>query len=139
VGFVVGCTAYDPARMAAGDSIRVMVVDDASDVRFLVRVILGDHEDLEIVAEAATAQEALDAFDDAAPDVAIVDARMPMVDGYELSRELLIRRPGFPIALLTSVVDDIIEAEAAAAGVAAVASKADFDALPGIVRRLAGR
>jgi two-component system response regulator DevR len=125
--------------MAAEDSIRVMVVDDASDVRFLVGVILGDHADLAVVAEAATAEEALAAFDASAPDVAIVDARMPKMDGYELAGLLLERRPGLPIALLTSVVDDIIEAKAMAAGVAAVASKADFDALPDLVRRLARR
>ena len=125
--------------MTGAEPIRVMVVDDQADVRFLVGVILGDHDDIRVVGEAATAGEALDGFDAAAPDVMIVDARMPVVDGYELTRRLLERRPGLPVALLTTIVDEQIEAEAAAAGVAAVASKADFDALPGVVRRLAGK
>jgi DNA-binding NarL/FixJ family response regulator len=124
--------------MAADEPIRVMVVDDQEDVRFLVGVILGDHADLRIVAEAATAEAALAGFDAAAPDVAIVDARMPIVDGFELARRMLERRPELPIALLTSMVDEVVEAQAREAGVRAVASKADFDALPDLVRRLAG-
>ena len=127
-----------PFGMSADDPIRVMVVDDHEDVRFIVGVILGDHEDISLVAQAASAREALAQVDDAAPDVAIVDVRMPIVDGFELSRQLLARRPELPIALLTSMVDEKVRAEAASAGARAVADKADFDALPDLVRRLAG-
>ena len=119
--------------------IRVMVVDDQSDVRFLVGVILGEHDDMQIVAEAPGADEALAALDAAAPDVAVVDARMPRIDGYELTARLLERRPQLLIALLTSIVDEVIEEQARAAGAHACASKADFDALPGVIRSLAGR
>jgi two-component system, NarL family, response regulator DevR len=122
--------------MAAGDPIRVMVVDDHEDVRFIVGVILGDHSDMALVVEAASATDALAAFDGAAPDVALVDARMPITDGYELSRKLLERRPDLPIAILTAHVDDDVRAAAAAAGVHVVASKADFEALPELVREL---
>ena len=122
--------------MAADDPIRVMVVDDQSDTRFLIGVILGDHPDLPVVAEAATAAEALERFDEAAPDVTVVDARMPVTDGFELARELLARRPDLPIVLLTSLVDEVVEEQARDAGIRAVASKGDFDALPDLVRRL---
>jgi DNA-binding NarL/FixJ family response regulator len=126
-----------PPRMAADDPIRVMVVDDQEDVRFLIGVILGDHGDMVIVADAPTAAEALERFDDAAPDVVIVDARMPVVDGFELAREMLVRRPSLPVALLTTVVDERIEEQAEASGVRAVLSKGEFDALPDVVRELA--
>jgi two-component system response regulator DesR len=123
--------------MATGEPIRVMVVDDQEDMRFILGVILGDHADLALVAQAASATEALAAFDEAAPDVAIVDARMPITDGYELSRMLLERRPDLPIAILTAHVDDEVQAAAAAAGVQVVASKADFETLPDLVRGMA--
>jgi DNA-binding NarL/FixJ family response regulator len=126
--------------MAAADRpIRVMVVDDHEDARFLIGVILGDHEDVQIVASAASAAEALELFDAAEPDVAIVDLRMPAVDGLELCGMLLARSPELPVGIVTSIVDEHIEAQALAAGARTCASKEDFDALPDVVRRLAGR
>ena len=118
--------------------IRVLVVDDQADVRFLVRIILDDHADLEVVGEADGADAALDGLDAARPDVAIVDARMPRIDGYELTGRLLELRPDLRIALLTSIVDEFIEERARDAGAHACVSKADFDALPGVIRQLAG-
>jgi CheY-like chemotaxis protein len=64
---------------------------------------------------------------------------MPGTDGFELTRRLLSRRPGFPIALLTSIVDEYIEAQALEAGAAVCWSKERFGELPDVVRRLAGR
>jgi CheY-like chemotaxis protein len=123
--------------MTAAEPIRVMVVDDHEDMRFILGVILGDHADLRVVAEAAGGQEALAVFDEAAPDVVIVDARMPIMDGYELTRALLERRPGLPIALITAAVDEEVEARGREAGVREVASKEHAEALPDVVRRLA--
>ena len=125
--------------MAGGEPIRVMLVDDEKDVHFIVGVILGDHDDLALVAKASSATEALASFDEVAPDVAVLDARMPITDGYELARKLLERRPDLPIAILTAYVDDEVEAAAAAVGVGTVASKADFEALPDVVRALSRR
>jgi DNA-binding NarL/FixJ family response regulator len=125
--------------MAAPDPVRVMVIDDQADVRFLVGLILADHEDIEVVAEAEGGEAALARIAESAPDVALLDARMPIMDGYELAPRLLERAPGLRIALLTSLVDELVEEKAKAAGAHATASKADFDALPALVRRLAAR
>jgi DNA-binding NarL/FixJ family response regulator len=125
--------------MADSDRVRVMVVDDQSDVRYLIGLILGEHPDIDIVAEADGAAAALALLDDAAPDVAVLDARMPITDGFELVPQLVERLPDLRIALLTSIVDEVVEEQARAAGAHACASKADFDALPDLVRRLAAR
>jgi DNA-binding NarL/FixJ family response regulator len=114
-----------------------MVVDDQPDARFLVRVVLAECEDLELVAEASGAEDALRLVHEAAPDVALLDARMPRVDGFELAPLLLDAVPGLRIALLTSVVDAVVEQRARRAGVRACASKGDIDGLPDLVRRLA--
>jgi DNA-binding NarL/FixJ family response regulator len=117
--------------------VRVMVVDDAADARFLIALVLGDADGIEVVAEAEGADAALEQLDAAAPDVALVDARMPAIDGYELTGMLLERRPGIRVALLTSVVDAVVEQKAREAGAIACLSKGDMDQLPDAVRALA--
>lgn len=118
------------------DSIRVMVVDDAADARFLIGLILGDAPGIEVVAEADGADAALALVEEA--DVALVDARMPVVDGFELTGQLIAQRPGLRVALLTSLVDVAVEQQALEAGAHACWSKADLDSLPDAVRGLAG-
>ena len=119
--------------------VRVLVVDDHADVRFLVRVILGDAgPDVTFAGEASGAQEALDALDGADPDVVVLDALMPGVDGFETAALLLERRPGLPILLCTAIVDDEVRTRAQAAGIAACVSKDHFEAIPEIAVQLAG-
>jgi DNA-binding NarL/FixJ family response regulator len=118
------------------EPIRVMVVDDASDARFLISLMLGEADGIEVVSEADGADMALAALDEAAPDVALVDARMPAVDGYQLTRMLLECRPDLRVALLTSVVDGVIVAQAREAGAAACWSKADLEGLADQIREL---
>jgi CheY-like chemotaxis protein len=117
--------------------VRVMVVDDAADARFLIGLVLRDAEGIEVVAEAEGADGALAVLDSSAPDLALVDARMPIMDGFELTGVLRTRAPGIRVALLTSMVDAVIEAQALEAGANACWSKADLDALPAAVRALA--
>jgi DNA-binding NarL/FixJ family response regulator len=116
-----------------------MVVDDQADVRFLIRVVLRDHPGVEVVAEADGAAAALAAVGSAAPDVALVDARMPVMDGFELAPQLLAAAPGLRIAVLTTIVDEVVEADARAAGAVACLSKDDVDGLPETILELAAR
>jgi CheY-like chemotaxis protein len=120
--------------------VRVLVVDDHADVRFLVRVI---HEDagpgVVFAGEASGAEEAVAALDSADPDVVVLDARMPRVDGFEAAAMLLERRPGLPILLCSAIVDDEIRARAAAVGIADCLSKDHFEAIPQVVAELARR
>ena len=120
--------------------VRVLVVDDHADVRFLVRVILEDAGPGVVFAgEAAGAQEAVDALASVEPDVVVLDARMPAVDGFEAAEMLLARRPGLPILLCSAIVDDEIRERAEAAGIAACLSKDHFEAIPRVAVELAGR
>ena len=114
-----------------------MVVDDQADVRFLLGVLLAEHADLEVVAEADGAEAALAALPAAAPDVALLDARMPVTDGFELAPRLLAAAPNLQVALLTTIVDEVVIRRAREAGAAACLSKDDLDGLPDAIRRLA--
>ena len=125
-------------RGPAQPPVRVLVVDDHADVRFLVRAILEDAAPAVVFAgEAAGAEEALAALDALAPDVVVLDARMPRLDGFEAAAMLLARRPGLPILLCSAIVDEEIRSRAQAAGIAACLSKDHFEAIPRMVLELA--
>ena len=120
--------------------VKVLVVDDHADVRFLVRAILEDAGPrLQFAGEAAGAGAAVEALERVEPDVVVLDARMPGIDGFEAATMLLERRPGVAILLCSAIVDDEVRARAQAAGIAACLSKDHFEAIPRVVMDLAGR
>ena len=87
-------------RVAPSRPIRVMVVDDHALVRAAVRQAL-IAPDIEIVAEASTAEEALEAAPRTLPDVLLLDIDLPGMDGVSLVRELAPRLPATRIVMLT--------------------------------------
>lgn len=83
----------------------VLIVDDEPSHRMMVRAVL--EEDNWTVLEADSGEQALtvlaeSAESDTFPDVALVDMKMPGMDGMQLLKELQIRRPGMPVVLLTA-------------------------------------
>ena len=124
----------------APSAVRTMIVDDHADVRFLIRTIVQEAgPPLEIVGEADGVEAALERLDALAPDVVVLDARMPRIDGFEAAPMLLARRPDLPIVLCSAWVDDDVRRRAHDAGIRAVVSKDQFDEIPGVVLELAGR
>jgi CheY-like chemotaxis protein len=115
-----------------------MIVDDDPDVRYLLRAILEDAH-LDIVAEAASADDTMAQLDGADPDVIVLDAAMPLHDGFETAALILARRPGQPILLCPALVDEVVEERARAAGIAACLPKDGLDAIPPAVEALGRR
>jgi DNA-binding NarL/FixJ family response regulator len=85
---------------------RVFLVDDHEIVRRGIADLLGEEPDLAVVGEAASVTEALALMPSAAPDVAVLDIRLPDGNGIELCRELRSRLPSVQCLMLTSFADD---------------------------------
>lgn len=85
---------------------QLALVDDHEVVRRGVVDLLEGEPDLQVVAQAGSADEALARIPQATPDVAVVDVRLPDGNGIELCRELLSRTPGMRCLILTSFADD---------------------------------
>ncbi|MFT4397566.1 response regulator transcription factor [Gordonia lacunae] len=96
--------------------IRVFLVDDHEIVRRGLVEILDSASDVEVVGEAATAAQALARIPAVAPDVAVLDVRLPDGNGIELCRELLSRVDGLRCLMLTSLTDDEAMMDAILAG-----------------------
>jgi two-component system, LytTR family, response regulator AlgR len=97
--------------------LKVLIVDDESPARERLRALLGEIGDVEIAGEAATGAEALSQTHDLAPDVVLLDVRMPGMDGLEAARHLqVLDEP--PAVIFTTAYDQYaIEAfEAQAVG-----------------------
>lgn len=91
--------------------IRVMIVDDHEVVRIGLRSLLQRVPDLEVVAEAGSADEAVAAVERLAasgqpPDVIVMDVRMPGGSGIDACRRIRADHPGVKVIMLTSYTDD---------------------------------
>lgn len=81
--------------------IRVLVVDDHAIVRAGVRALLGTEPDIDIVAEAADGNAALDAVGKLLPDVMLADLSLPAMNGVELIRRAHALSPALRIVVLS--------------------------------------
>jgi DNA-binding NarL/FixJ family response regulator len=120
--------------------ITLVLVDDDPSARFIIRTILGDEpEDFSILAETGRSSEALALLDEFTPDIVLLDARMPMIDGYQLAAQIHERSPQTGLVLLSSLVDAEVRRLAAEAGIHACVDKGDFDGVPRVLREVASR
>jgi two-component system response regulator DesR len=80
----------------------VLLADDQAMVRGALATVLGLEPDIEVVAQAGTGDEALEAAARTAPDVALLDVQMPGKDGLQTAAELHRARPGCRIIICTT-------------------------------------
>lgn len=97
-------------------SARVIVVDDTEHVRNMIADILILHG-FEIVGRAATAPEAVDLTVEVAPDVVVMDYKMPDVDGLEATRQIRGKVPDQQVIMYSAFLTPAVIDEAREAGV----------------------
>lgn len=96
--------------------LRILLVDDHEVVRMGLRSLLEDMPDIEVVAEAGSADDAVAACERHLPDVVIMDIRMPGNSGIDACRIITQRWPSTQVIMLTSYADDSLIADAIRAG-----------------------
>ena len=83
-------------------TIRVLLVDDQELIRLGFRLVLEAEPDIEVIGEAADGDEAIRAVLADAPDVVLMDIRMPRTDGITATREIVRAHPETRILVLTT-------------------------------------
>ncbi|MFN2290658.1 MAG: response regulator [Anaerolineae bacterium] len=97
-------------------SLRILLVDDHEVVRVGVRALIDRQPGMEVVAEATTVREAISQAEQLAPDVVVLDIRLPGGNGLEACRQIKAQRPETRVVILTSFPDDEMLFDAIAAG-----------------------
>jgi DNA-binding NarL/FixJ family response regulator len=122
------------------DPIRVLVVDDERGVRHGLTIRLNTEPDVEVAATAADGRRGIDLALDLRPDVVLMDARMPGMDGLAAVAHLREVAPRMPVVVLSLHDDAATRTAALEAGAAAFVSKHDGDAaLLDALRQVTGR
>ena len=88
------------------DKIRILIADDSAPFRDGLRGLLQSIDDVEVVGEATTGDEAIRLARDLQPDVILMDIQMPGVNGIEATRQIVHTSPHISILMLTMFEDD---------------------------------
>lgn len=96
--------------------LNILLVDDHEVVRLGIKALLGRYPQFKVVAEAGTAQEAVEQALQHRPDVIIMDIRLPGKSGIEATREIVGKLPETKVIMLTSFAEDDLLFDAIMAG-----------------------
>jgi len=103
----------------------VLIVDDHPAIRRALRTAFEEQPGFTVCGEAEDGFEAIGKAKKLAPDMIVLDLRMPVMDGLEAARELRRLFPEMPLMMLTCYHSSAAEKQALASGVTAIFSKPD--------------
>lgn len=95
---------------------RILLVDDHDIVRLGLMTLLNDQPDMQVIAEASTSAEAVQAAEKFKPDVILMDIRLPGEGGIEATAQVTRQLPDCKVVMLTSFADDVLVVRAISAG-----------------------
>ena len=126
--------------MNGGPRLRVLIADDDSMIREVLAEVLNEEPDIEVVAAAQDADEAIRFTERDRPDVAVLDLRMPGGGGARAVREIATRCPATALLVFSAYSDRLAVSELHAIGVGEFLLKGVPNAeLLSAVRRLGRR
>lgn len=103
---------------------RILVVDDNPAIRGALRRILEFNDGWIVCGEAVDGRDGVEKANELRPDLVVLDLSMPVMNGLEAARRLHQTQPQLPVILCSLHSDEVLQREAAAAGVTAIVSKA---------------
>jgi|SRR6185369_7403784 len=115
--------AVTNSNHASGEKCRVLIADDYPSMQQALASCLEVMETVEVVAIAANGEEALRQTLELHPRIVIADLQMPIMDGFQLARELRRRCPEVKVIAVSGHYSHAIEKEAISAGAKAFVSK----------------
>lgn len=107
-----------PEKVTTDATTRVFLLDDHEVVRRGVKDLIDQEDDLEVVGEAGSVAEALDAVDSTRPDVAVLDVQLADGTGIEVCRDIRSAHPEVRCMMLTSFTDEEAMLDSIVAGAA---------------------
>jgi two-component system, NarL family, invasion response regulator UvrY len=117
-------------------TVRVLTVDDQAMFRRVARDVIDATAGFEAIGEATNGKEALAAVARLAPDLVLLDVRMPGMDGIEVARRLAVSHPATRVVLISIEESVDIPSAARLAGAVPLVRKQDFG--PRLLRRIWG-
>jgi len=114
--------------------IRVAIAEDHPEMRVALRLLLKLSSEMELIWEGSNGQEAVDRVKELQPDVLVMDIRMPVLDGWKATRQILNLGLGTAVILISSYSGPEIARISAEIGAKGFVSKDDLAAslLPAI-------
>ena len=121
--------------MAKDSTITLLLADDCGAVRYGLKLWLRLEPDMTVIGEASNGAEALALAVRLRPDIVVMDARMPQLDGITATKQLRALLPDTPVILLSIDDDPTIRNRALAAGATRFLSKFEtLTTLPAAIR-----
>lgn len=108
------------------DTVRVLIVDDQEPFRSAARMVVELTDGFEFAGEAGSGEDGIRLVGDLAPDLVLMDIKMPGMDGLEATRRILADHPAARIVVLSTYEAGEFEQLATEAGAIAFISKSDF-------------
>ena len=122
-----------------GRPIRILLVEDNQVFREALELLLGMRDDIEVVASVGDGSEAVAACDEYAPQVVLLDYRLPMMDGVQTTVAVKEAHPEIAVVCLTASANSReIEALYEAGATACLTKDQELDEIVDTVKRAAG-
>jgi DNA-binding NarL/FixJ family response regulator len=118
----------------ATKTVNVLIVDDQQPFRDVARTVIGMSAGFEVVAEAASGEDAVAAVDVSQPDLVLMDINLPGMSGIEATCEITAAHPEVSVILLSTYSEADLPSDARDCGAIAYVHKEDFG--PALVRQL---
>jgi len=106
-------------------AFKILIVDDSSSMRQVLRLFIKHHTDWEVCGEAENGQVAVKKVTELKPHAVILDLSMPVMNGLEAAREIARIAPNVQMVMFTMHTSEQLRKDAEAAGIKDVVSKAD--------------
>jgi two-component system, chemotaxis family, protein-glutamate methylesterase/glutaminase len=92
----------DSRGTAAKEKVRVLIVDDSAVMRRVLREVIAEDTELEVIAEACDGREGVELARSLRPDVITMDIEMPWLNGFEATEAIMSSEPR-PIVIISSI------------------------------------